>query len=65
MIVPEHVQESSRQEALLLVDSYNTKQNRHLVHGIKPLSLISNLTSLLLQVKVCFPAIIYCISVNF
>jgi hypothetical protein len=52
MIVPEQVQEQCRQEANLLVESYNAKQNRRSVYGAKSLNLVAQLTSVLLQVKV-------------
>jgi len=52
MIVPEHIQDQCKQEAQLIVDTYNTKNNRAVVLGKKNLSLIANLCSLLLQVKV-------------
>lgn len=54
MIVPELVQEQCRQESLLIVDTYNAKHNRNLVHNRRVLTLIANLTSLVLQTKVCF-----------
>ncbi|CAL8081307.1 unnamed protein product [Orchesella dallaii] len=51
MVIPEHILESSRQEASMVVSTYNCKANRTLVHNQKIVALVHHLTSLILQVR--------------
>jgi hypothetical protein len=57
MIVPEQVQDQCKQEASLIVETYNSKNSRRSVQDSKTIGLVSNLTSLMLQIKVCISII--------
>lgn len=52
MIVPEQIQDQCKQEATIIVETYNSKNSRRAVQDTKTIGLVSNLTSLMLQIKV-------------